>query len=91
MELERLIRERIAPINDAVNPCQPDTAAKVSEDGRVNTARPLMYTNATAHVKTFCECKDWESKWPEDREWCRIRDINERFYDKPYNFDTDGW
>lgn len=89
-ELERLIRERIAPPDDPVNPCQPDTAAKVSEDGRVNTARPLMYRNTAANAKTFCECKDWESKWPEDRQWC-LSDINERFYAKPYNFESDGW
>ncbi|KAL3902513.1 MAG: hypothetical protein SGILL_010794, partial [Bacillariaceae sp.] len=90
-ELNRLIRERIAPPDDAVNPCQPDTAADVSDDGSVNTARPLMYHNTAAHAKTFCECKDWESKWPEDRNWCvKYQDINERYYDHPYNFDTNG-
>jgi hypothetical protein len=90
-ELNRLIRERIAPPDDAVNPCQPDTAADVSEDGSVNTARPLMYHNTAAHAKTFCECKDWESKWPEDRLWCvKYQDINERYYAHPYNFDTGG-
>ncbi|KAG7372538.1 alpha carbonic anhydrase [Nitzschia inconspicua] len=90
-ELERLIRERIAPPDDVVNPCQPDTAAKVSPEGRVNTARPLMYHSPESHFKTFCECKDWESKWPEDRAWCLMTDINQRFYEKPYNFESDGW
>ena len=53
----------------------------------VNNARPLQAW-ASAHFKTFCECKDWESKFPEDRNWCKIQDLEERFYDKPYNF---GW
>mmetsp|Transcript_3904 Transcript_3904/g.6921 ORF Transcript_3904/g.6921 Transcript_3904/m.6921 type:complete len:439 (-) Transcript_3904:46-1362(-) len=90
-ELERLIRERIAPPDDPVNPCQPDTAADVDSNGKVNTARPLMYHSPRAHAKTFCECKDWESKWPEDRAWCEMQDINERFYEQPYNFESDGW
>ena len=67
LELERLIRERIAPPDDPVMPCQPDTAAEVSPEGRVNVARPLQYMVVEAHHPTFCECKDWPSKWPEDR------------------------
>mmetsp|Transcript_25784 Transcript_25784/g.28947 ORF Transcript_25784/g.28947 Transcript_25784/m.28947 type:complete len:581 (+) Transcript_25784:49-1791(+) len=93
-ELRRLTAERIAPIDSVVNACQPDTAAKVKKDAMdpskiidVNNARPLM-SWTKPHFKTFCECKDWESKWPEDRNWCNIEDINERFYGKPYNF---GW
>lgn len=93
-ELRRLTADRIAPIDSAVNACQPDTAAKVTRDGNdkdkvvdVNNARPLM-SWTKPHFKTFCECKDWESKFPEDRNWCAIEDINERFYNKPYNF---GW
>jgi carbonic anhydrase len=93
-ELQRLSAERIAPIGSTVNACQSDTAAKVTRDPLdptkivdVNNARPLM-SWAKPHFKTFCECKDWESKWPEDRNWCAIEDINERFYDKPYNY---GW
>jgi Eukaryotic-type carbonic anhydrase len=95
-ELKRLVAERIAPPDDPVNPCQPDTAAKVTTDPvsnvvtDVDTARPIMYTSAS-HFKTFCECKDWPSKWPEDRNWCKIVDINERFYEHPYNFQTEGF
>jgi hypothetical protein len=96
-ELQRLMADRIAPKNSAVNECQPDTAARVTRDSsnprkilEVNAARPLMY-NTSSHFETFCECKDWPSKWPEDRRWCEIQDINERFYDQPYNFITDGY
>ncbi|OEU13118.1 alpha carbonic anhydrase [Fragilariopsis cylindrus CCMP1102] len=90
-ELERLIRDRIAPPDDPVMPCQPDTAAKVSDDGRVNVARPLMSTDEEAHDPTFCECKDWVSKWPEDQAWCETEDLEERLYLTPYNFESDGF
>ena len=90
-ELQRLIADRISPKGSPVNECEADTAAKVQRDGNkvidVNTARPLMEWERV-HFKTFCECKEWPSKWPEDRKWCRIDDVNERFYDKKYNF---GW
>mmetsp|Transcript_260 Transcript_260/g.575 ORF Transcript_260/g.575 Transcript_260/m.575 type:complete len:592 (-) Transcript_260:193-1968(-) len=93
-ELRRLIAERIAPSDDPVMACQPDTAAKVTRDPAnpdnildVNTARPLQSWDRV-HYKTFCECKDWGSKWPEDRKWCKIDDMNERFYEKRYNFDA---
>lgn len=100
-ELKRLLADRIAPPNDPVNPCRPDTAAKVTRDdtvmnqdgqGRVlevDTARPLQYIS-TSHFKTFCECKDWPSKWPEDRAWCQMEEMT-RFYDHPYNFESNGW
>jgi len=91
-ELRRLTAERIAPVNSTVNACRPDTAAKITRDTEdsskildVNNARPLQSWK-TPHFKTFCECKDWPSKWPEDRKWCEIEDINERFYEKPYNY-----
>lgn len=91
-ELKRLIGDRIAPSDDPVNACKPDTAGKVSRDDNgkildVEAARPLMDWNRV-HYKTFCECKDWGSKWPEDREWCKEEDIEKRFYDKPYNFES---
>lgn len=47
-ELKRLVADRIAPPDDPVNPCQPNTAAKVSRDPDTNeveeveAARPLM-------------------------------------------------
>lgn len=92
-ELRRLTAERIAPINSTVHACLPDTAANVtrgdSTDSNkivdVNNARPLQSWENT-HFKTFCECKDWPSKWPEDRKWCEIEDIEDRFYLRPYNF-----
>lgn len=91
-ELRRLTAERISPIDSPVDACRPDTASKVTRDATdssriidVNNARPLQ-TWTTPHFKTFCECKDWPSKWPEDRKWCEIEDISERFFEKPYNF-----
>lgn len=98
VELRRLIAERIAPKGDPVKECSPDTAAKVNIDPsrdpddpsryvEVNTARPLQSWDRV-HFKTFCECKDWDSKWAEDRKWCRIENINERFFEKKYNFDA---
>jgi hypothetical protein len=96
-ELQRLMADRIAPSDDPVVPCQADTAAKVRRDPNdprqileVTAARPVQSTTK-AHYETFCECKDWGSKWKEDQDWCRIEDINERFYDKPYNFMTNGF
>lgn len=92
-ELKRLIGERIAPKGSLVNECKADTAAKVTRDSETNevvdiaAARPLQEWN-TAHFKTFCECKNWESRWPEDRQWCHVDDISERFFDKPYNFNS---
>lgn len=88
-ELHRLIKERIAPPDDPVMACKPDTAAGTSK-GPVDVARPLQ-SNQRVNFKVFCECKDWPSKWPEDRDWCLIEDANERFYTHPYNFRTDGF
>mmetsp|Transcript_37127 Transcript_37127/g.90009 ORF Transcript_37127/g.90009 Transcript_37127/m.90009 type:complete len:562 (+) Transcript_37127:94-1779(+) len=66
-ELKRLVADRIAPKDDPVMPCQPDTAGKVTrddsvlnEDGRgrvvdVDTARPKQYIYPEGHLITFCE------------------------------------
>uniref|UniRef100_A0A7S2YLZ8 carbonic anhydrase n=1 Tax=Entomoneis paludosa TaxID=265537 RepID=A0A7S2YLZ8_9STRA len=91
LEMHRLLRERIAPIEDPVNACKPDTAAKVEEEdpAKVSVARPLQSTSQV-HFKVFCECENWGSKFVEDREWCR-RDKLERFFDHPYNFKTVGY
>jgi Eukaryotic-type carbonic anhydrase len=87
-EMHRLLRERIAPMDDPINACQPDTAAKVNnETGEVNVARPLQ-SKTPIHYVTFCECDDWKSKWVEDQNWCTIRDKQTRFYERPYNFIT---
>jgi hypothetical protein len=92
-ELQRLIRERIDP-----DKCRGSTAAKVDRDGSVSVARPLMETTFV-HYKTFCECPNWRSKWPEDKQWCRMtkdgrgeygEDQDFRYKDHPYWFDTGG-
>ena len=93
-ELKRLLADRVAPKGTVIKSCQNDTAAKVTRDSssgkvlEVDTARPLMSTNKY-HYMTFCECKDWPSKWREDREWCLQAEEN-RFYDQPYNFKSNG-
>ena len=89
-EMHRLLRERIAPADDPLMACKPDTAAKVDLDGTVDVARPLQ-SNHKAHQSTFCECLNWGSKWQEDRQWCRMHNQLQRFYDHPYNFETDGF
>ena len=88
-EIQRLIKDRIAPSDDPVMACRPDTAAG-TRLAPVDTARPLQFEHES-HFIVFCECKDWPSKWPEDRQWCAIEDINERFYSQPYNFANDGF
>lgn len=84
-------RDRIAPADDPIRPCQPDTAAKpdANDPSKISVARPLQ-SNHKAHFKVFCECQDWRSKWDEDKEWCR-NDQSTRLYDQPYNFKTDGF
>jgi len=89
-EMHRLLKERIAPIDDPLRPCQPDTAAKPHPDdaNKVWVARPLQSTR-DQHDMMFCDCK-WRSKWPEDEAWCK-REQLERYYDHPYNFDLRGF
>jgi len=91
-ELHRLLRERIAPPDDPIRPCRPDTAAKPDPDdpSKVSTARPLQSYHE-AHFKVFCECENWGSKWNEDKAWCQIQDKNERLFDHPYNYRTEGF
>lgn len=89
-EMERLLKDRIAPTNDPFRACKPDTAGVIDELGHISVARPLQNFHI-AHYESFCECKDWPSKWPEDREWCKIENIEERFYSHPYNFKTIGF
>ena len=90
-EMERLLRERIAPQDAKFKACENDTAGKIEKDGRISVARPLMQFNDQTHAKTFCECDDWASKWPEDRAWCKLErgDKDIRLYDHPYNFDSE--
>jgi hypothetical protein len=88
-EMERLLRERVAPKNDNSAACENDTAGKVDSKGHISVARPLMQFHYT-HFMTFCECEDWGSKWPEDRAWCALQkgDQLTRLYDHPYNFES---
>jgi hypothetical protein len=91
-ELHRLIKDRIAPIDDPLRPCQPDTAAAPDPDGDPNkiwVARPLQETH-DAHYETFCECKDWKSKWLEDQAWCQMEE-QVRLFQQPYNYKTVGF
>jgi hypothetical protein len=86
-ELERLLAWRIAPKGSTNNECQLDTAGRDrpgSNGNAVDLNRPLQeYSNI--HRKVFCECKDWNSKWKEDQDWCKLnRDT--RFYERPYNY-----
>jgi hypothetical protein len=90
-ELERLIAARRNPS------CQSDTAG-APRAGRpiqdaVDVNRPLQSYHKL-HRKVFCECKDWPSKFPQEREWCRnwrTDSPEDRLYDNPYNWPTDGF
>lgn len=90
-EMHRLLKSRIAPVDDPVRPCEADSAAKEDPDdpSKVIVARPLQ-SKRPAHYETFCECVNWKSKWIEDQEWCRKEQM-ERFYDQPYNFEHAGY
>ena len=89
-EMARLIKDRIATIDDHEEfRCKPDTAANVTSDGHVSVSRPLQ-NYSRPHVMTFCECKNWPSKWPDDRKWCKIQNEQERLDSHAYNFQTNG-
>jgi hypothetical protein len=87
-ELNRLLASRRDP-----DTCVRDTAGVVSPDEQtVNVSRDVQYYHPQ-HRKVFCECKDWPSKFESDRNWCRDwkEDMDyKRFYEYPYNFDTNG-
>ena len=87
-ELNRLLAWRKHP-----EKCFDDTAGQVSNNGNtVDLSRDTMYYHSH-HRKVFCECKDWPSKFPGDRQWCRNwkNDRNyERFYNRPYSFESNG-
>lgn len=87
-ELNRLLAWRKNPAT-----CASDTAGVVSTDGNtVDLSRETQYYESP-HRKVFCECKDWPSKFPGDQEWCRNwkndKDYD-RFYKRPYSFDSGG-
>jgi Eukaryotic-type carbonic anhydrase len=87
-EMNRLLRDRIAPQSDPIVPCQPDTAGKVV-NGAVSTNRPLQ-KETNVHYQVFCECQDWTSKFKEDQQWCK-QPQTVRYFDHPYNFATNGF
>jgi hypothetical protein len=90
-ELNRLLRQRIAPKSDPLRSCQRDTAGKPdpSNPTRISVARPLQSLRST-HFETFCECTDWKSKFKEDQAWCQLDQMT-RLFDHPYNFETNGF
>lgn len=90
-EMHRLLRERIAPMDSLRNACQPDTAAKIEDDGTAWVARPMQKLDDT-HDYYFCECEDWGTKIPEEIEWCASgnRERNYRWFENPYNYDNNG-
>lgn len=87
-ELERLIAWRLG------DQCQVDTAGKpTASPDAVDVARPLQSYHRL-HRMVFCECKDWPSKFPGDRQWCRNWQTNpaeERLFQNPYNFPSNGF
>ena len=87
-ELQRLLAHRIAPKGSLKNQCQRDTAGKRVTEDRVDLARPLQ-SSTQKHAATFCECKDWKSKFSQDREWCELKQ-GQRLFERPYNFATGG-
>jgi Eukaryotic-type carbonic anhydrase len=90
-ELHRLMQERISPQDSEFKQCQPDHAGspRPGNPEKFDFMRPLQ-ENHKLHRLVFCECKDWKSLFPSDKEWCK-RGIRERFYDHPYNFISDGF
>lgn len=90
-EMHRLLKDRIAPTDDPIRPCQPDTAAAPLDgsESRVNVARPLQSTQ-NAHFMVFCECR-WTSRFEEDQQWCLNSDQLSRLYEQPYNFQSHGF
>ena len=90
-EMHRLLKERIAPYDDPIRPCQPDTAGGTykGDETKVNVSRPLMETTEV-HYQTFCECQDWKSEWLEDQAWCELDQLD-RYYEQPYNFASNGF
>eukprot|EP00543_Licmophora_paradoxa_P002179 CAMPEP_0202446566 /NCGR_PEP_ID=MMETSP1360-20130828/5081_1 /ASSEMBLY_ACC=CAM_ASM_000848 /TAXON_ID=515479 /ORGANISM="Licmophora paradoxa, Strain CCMP2313" /LENGTH=661 /DNA_ID=CAMNT_0049063119 /DNA_START=209 /DNA_END=2194 /DNA_ORIENTATION=+ len=92
-ELERLLAWRISPKGSQFNECQRDTAGRERPDSNgdaVDLNRPIQQYSPI-HRKTFCECKDWDSKFIEDRQWCESGDYEYRLYQHPYNFESKGF
>jgi len=88
-ELERLLAWRLD------GKCRASTAGK-PRDGNpdaVDVNRPLQEMKR-GHRMVFCECQDWPSKFPLEREWCKkwqTRDPEFRLFDNPYNWPQNGF
>ena len=95
VELERLLKERIAPPDAVHNACQSDTAGvydPTTSNSTISVARPLQ-ANDQEHNPTFCWCPIWASHWAEDRAWCALNDQMGTEYvlnEHPYNYDSGG-
>jgi hypothetical protein len=88
-ELERLLAWRIN------GKCEADTAGKERKDNpdAVDVNRPLQELQK-GHRMVFCECQDWPSKFPQERQWCdkwQQRDPELRLFQNPYNWQQDGF
>jgi hypothetical protein len=77
-QLESLIARRLDP-----ETCVRDTAGKRRETDpkKVDVNRPMQLTTRK-HKLVYCECIDWESKRPNDKEYCQLS-MEERGV-KPY-------
>lgn len=94
IELERLLKERIAPLDAVHNACKPDTAGTddLSGNATISVARPLQDRDGE-HNSVFCWCPIWPSKWPGDKAWCAMNDQLGAEYvllNHPYNWDSGG-
>jgi hypothetical protein len=93
-ELNRLLANRLDSASCTLDTAgvDPDTRLRPVTGDTVDVSREKQYIH-TQHRMVFCECKDWPSKFPSDKEWCRNwKDDTDydRFYKNPYNFDTNG-
>jgi hypothetical protein len=88
-ELERLIAWRLG------DNCESDVAGKPREGNpdAIDINRPVQSFH-TLHRMVFCECQDWPSKFPLDRNWCRNysnKPPEQRLYENPYNWPQAGF
>lgn len=88
-ELERLLAWRVN------SDCDASTAGRPREDDpdAVDVNRPLQELEK-GHRLVFCECQDWPSKFPQEREWCakwQERDPEIRLFENPYNWAQAGF
>lgn len=88
-ELERLLAWRLN------GKCKASTAGKPRKNNpdAVDVNRPVQELDK-GHRLVFCECQDWPSKFPQEREWCKKwqeRDPDLRLFENPYNWYQVGY